>query len=200
MSELVHCATSTGGDIRLPVGRYCASYSTAQVLGYDESAIKDDDTLQARTSANPNHQWYWHVVIRAVDDSSTIAGMFYCKVEYDIEFFDRLDTLLDLNSKIFMDLKRLESRAKRDNDVSKTKESKTKVIAVSELLNEFKDQFLLPGTSTSCSRDDGRSEISDRIPFSHVVVPSDSHLSHDIGVSVDNVRFGKPKLSRSSGL
>jgi hypothetical protein len=71
------------------------SKTTAQVLGYKASAIDDDDTLQALTSANPNHQWYWHIMTSMSDQTSTGDVRHYVVIDYDVEFFDRLDTLID---------------------------------------------------------------------------------------------------------
>jgi hypothetical protein len=69
--------------------------STMQVLGYKKMAIDTDDTLQALTSANPNHQFYWHIATAVVDQTSSVACYFYVQIDYDVEFFDRLDTLID---------------------------------------------------------------------------------------------------------
>jgi hypothetical protein len=71
------------------------SATTAQILGYKTQAIDDDDTLQALTSANPNHQFYWHISTYINSGSGTSNVYFYVCIDYDVEFFDRLDTLID---------------------------------------------------------------------------------------------------------
>lgn len=73
-----------------------SSISTKTILGYKTSAIDDDDTLQALTSANPTHQFYWHLMLGMTDQTSTGTCYMTVRIEYDVEFFDRLDTLLDL--------------------------------------------------------------------------------------------------------
>jgi hypothetical protein len=69
--------------------------SVQDILGYKTSAIDDDDTLQALTSANPNHQFYWHLMTQMTDQTSSQTTYMTVRIEYDVEFFDRLDTLLD---------------------------------------------------------------------------------------------------------
>lgn len=151
MVDMISVGASQGaggvGSQGFPLSPYTKYYTTAQVLGYTEGAIKDDDTLQALTSANPTHQWYWHVIVRVADDTTTGDGRFYCKVEYDVEFFDRLDTAIDLETKIYNDLVRLVSRTKREEKQQGTRELKTKGNLLSELLFEYKDQILDPSHS-----------------------------------------------------
>lgn len=149
-ADMISVGASQGaggvGSRGFPLEPYHAAYSTAQVLGYPESAVKDDDTLQALTSANPNHQWYWHVIVRVADDTSTGDGRFYCKVEYDVEFFDRLDTSIDLTVRIYNDLVRLASRAKREEKQAGTRDALNRSDMIRELLFEYKDHILSPVT------------------------------------------------------
>jgi len=72
-----------------------SSITTAKILGYKTSAIDDDDTLQAQTSANPSHQWYWHLMASMVDQSATGTIYYHVKIFYDVEFFDRIETTID---------------------------------------------------------------------------------------------------------
>jgi len=144
-SEMVTVDASGGNaGLKFSLEPYKAHYSTAQVLGYSERAVVDDDTLQALTSANPTHQWYWHIMMRAADDTSVIVASYYVKIEYDIEFFDRLDTSLDLSEKIHRDLVRLLNRAKREEKTQGTREALAKSKLLSELLFEYTDQILDP--------------------------------------------------------
>jgi len=144
-ADLFSVGAASGGGTVAPLAPYTASYSTSQVLGYEQSAVKDDDTLQALTSANPNHQWYWHIMVRSSDDSSTGVGTFYCRLEYDIEFFDRLDTQIDLSERVYRDLIRLASRFKREEKSGEsTREKRSKFKIMNELLFEYKDQILSP--------------------------------------------------------
>jgi hypothetical protein len=136
-----------------PIPMYTAAYSTAQVLGYKDSAIEDDDTLQALTSANPNHQWYWHILIRVSDDSSTGSGTFLVRIEYDVEFFDRLDTLLDLEHKLARDIDRLYLKRLRDEKSGDKTGIPSSVFA--ELKHEYEESVINPldQKSDSPSRD-----------------------------------------------
>ncbi len=113
-------------------------------MGYNEVAIRTDDTLQALTSANPVHQWYWHVIVRVADDTSTGDGRFYCKIEYDVEFFDRTDTLLDLNTNIYSNLVRLLNRYTREEKKSNDQRLRLKSESLRSLLLEYKDQIMDP--------------------------------------------------------
>jgi hypothetical protein len=85
------CCTSRGTCTYLE-----STMSVRDILGYKTSAIEDDDTLQALTSANPNHQFYWHLMLQMTDQSSAGDAYITVRIEYDVEFFDRLDTLIDL--------------------------------------------------------------------------------------------------------
>jgi len=71
------------------------SMTTKVIMGYKQSAVDDDDTLAALTSANPNHQWYWHLIAGMMDGSSSGTVYYNLEIEYDVEFYDRVDTGLD---------------------------------------------------------------------------------------------------------
>jgi len=71
------------------------SKRTGQVLGYQQVAVESDDTLAALVSANPNHQWYWHIIVFATNASSSGTVSSRVNIYYDVEFYDRNDTSLD---------------------------------------------------------------------------------------------------------
>jgi hypothetical protein len=196
-ADLFSVGAASGGGTFAPLAPYTAYYSTPQVLGYEESAVKDDDTLQALTSANPNHQWYWHILVRCADDSSTGVGTFYCTVEYDIEFFDRLDTLLDLPARIYRDLVRLSSRFKREEKSGESRERRSKCKLLDELLFEYKDQILSPAAEEVSSPQHIAAPLLERttvIPRSEVV--SNERLRSDLVVRDSELGL-KPALRRS---
>jgi len=47
---------------------------------------------QATSGANPADAWYWHFLMFAADNSSTLAGYYTIKVTYYAEFSERLAT------------------------------------------------------------------------------------------------------------
>jgi hypothetical protein len=71
------------------------SQTASHVLGYDTVAISTDDTLGSVTSANPSHQWYWHIFASMSDQTSSGTIWIRVKITYDVEFFDRVDTTID---------------------------------------------------------------------------------------------------------
>lgn len=75
--------------------RLSMSSTTSAFLGYKTVAIDTDDTLQAQTSANPSHQWYWHIMCSMCDQASTGTLWYRTRIVYDVEFFDRIDTTID---------------------------------------------------------------------------------------------------------
>ncbi len=70
--------------------------STAKFLGLSRSEFEGNDDVASLVSANPAHQWYWHCVVSSDDQSSSTIHYVNFVVEYDVEFWDRVDTTLDL--------------------------------------------------------------------------------------------------------
>jgi hypothetical protein len=53
------------------------------------------DLLQSTVGTSPNHSWFWHTSIAAVDGSTSISGVLRVMIQYDVEFFDRLELTID---------------------------------------------------------------------------------------------------------
>lgn len=67
--------------------------TSAKMFGHRPSEYQANESL---TSANPAHQWYWHVSTHSADDSSFDAARIIVIITYDVEFFDRVDATLDM--------------------------------------------------------------------------------------------------------
>ncbi len=75
-------------------------YSTQSVLGYTVPQYEGTDTLNGTSSASPTKLWYWCVRQSSFDDSTSVTVRYVITLDYDVEFFERLDQTLDLSAKI----------------------------------------------------------------------------------------------------
>jgi hypothetical protein len=99
--------------------------STEKFLGLTRTEFLGNDDLTALVSADPSHQWYWHFTLSVADQSSTVPHYFNVAVEYDVEFWDRVDTNLDLKYERLMSIRRI----KQDHDAKLADEKKSLVPA-----------------------------------------------------------------------
>lgn len=82
------------GEIRMP------AISTMKVFGntWTEFAGNPDNT--ALVTASPAHRWFWVISQSNVNTANTNTCFYTAFIDYDIEFWDRVDTTLDLDQKI----------------------------------------------------------------------------------------------------
>jgi len=78
--------------------------STPQFLGLSHTAFQGEDGLTALTTAQPAHQWYWNLSSWHQDRTTACVLYFTVVVEYDIEFYDRVESIIDLETR-FQQLK-----------------------------------------------------------------------------------------------
>jgi hypothetical protein len=81
------------------------SMTTRKFLGLTTSEFEGNDELTSLVSTNPLHEWFWHCSIGMDDQSSTCQHFANYVVEYDVEFFDRVDTALDLRYERTLELR-----------------------------------------------------------------------------------------------
>jgi len=84
--------TSSAGSII----KWDLNYSTAQILGRTPAQVQADSNLQAQLNTTPNDPWYWTIVAQSSDGSTTATGQFFVRVDYTMQWFDRIDEGLDL--------------------------------------------------------------------------------------------------------
>ncbi len=84
--------TSSAGSII----RWDLNYSTAQILGRTPAQVQADSNLQAQLNTTPNDPWYWTIVAQSADGTTTATGQFFVRIDYTMQWFDRIDEGLDL--------------------------------------------------------------------------------------------------------
>lgn len=80
--------------------------TTRQFLGLTSSEFEGADDLASLVSNTPAHEWFWHCTISMDDQSSTCVHYVNYVVEYDVEFFDRVDTTIDSRLERVQELRR----------------------------------------------------------------------------------------------
>jgi len=75
---------------------FSASMTTAKFQGLSSTEFQGRDDLTALVSTNPAEQWYWQINATNVDVTVTSEVAIMVELTYDVEFFDRIDTTLDL--------------------------------------------------------------------------------------------------------
>lgn len=90
-------ANGGGLNMGLPVR---VEMSSPKFFGMSEQAFEGSDECYSLYTTNPAHRWYWIIASQHVDTSSAATLYADVRVEYDVEFFDRTDPLLDLLSKM----------------------------------------------------------------------------------------------------
>jgi hypothetical protein len=80
-------ASNRGGEPTLSM-----TVGTEQFLGI----AMTDDTVSAVFNANPANPWYYHIYVASGDQSTSVSVQARVVLTYDVEFFDRVETGLDL--------------------------------------------------------------------------------------------------------
>lgn len=86
--------------IGAPDSTVTMSMSTAKMEGLSNTEFQGRDDLTALVTANPAQQWFWHVCATNVDTSVTGSVAIYVELTYDVEFFERVDTAIDLMGRL----------------------------------------------------------------------------------------------------
>lgn len=101
------------------------SMSTQKFLG---QPVRGSDLLQTVISSNPSHLWYWHTSMTAVDGISSNTRMdLRVVIQYELEFFDRLETGVDMLERRIAELK--EAKAKRVRTLDDQKDDSYLLVA-----------------------------------------------------------------------
>jgi len=74
---------------------FTQNMTTSKYLGLSQTEFEGRDDLAALTSANPAKQWYWKITATNVDTTGTTDLCINVEIDYDVEFWDRVDTTLD---------------------------------------------------------------------------------------------------------
>jgi hypothetical protein len=79
-----------------PPSKGTLSMSTQKFIGMSKAEFEGNDDLTSLTTSNPTHQWYWQFTSAVSAQSGTGNLLLNVVIEYDVEFWDRVDTTLDL--------------------------------------------------------------------------------------------------------
>jgi hypothetical protein len=79
-----------------PDSHFKMNMTSARFLGLSPTEFLGRDDCTAAVGANPALPWYWHVAAINVDTSVTSEVAIQVTIVYDVEFFNRLETSLDL--------------------------------------------------------------------------------------------------------
>lgn len=103
-----------------PDGTIRSNMTTSKIMGLSDLEFKGRDDLTALVSAQPSHQWYWHINQSNVNTANTCVTFFTVTIDYDVEFWDRVDTTLDLDSKIahLTSLRDAKSKRTQENKIA----------------------------------------------------------------------------------
>lgn len=76
-----------GGAEGINVMYLSGNMKTKDMLGVKSIVYSGD--FSAAMSSNPSKEWFWHVYIEALDQSSSISGIYQVEIEYVVELFGR---------------------------------------------------------------------------------------------------------------
>jgi hypothetical protein len=82
------------GKIKLPY------MSTQKFMGLTDTEFEGQDDLSALVTASPAHRFFWHVTQSNCNSANTNVAFYTAVIDYDVEFWDRVDTTLDLDGQI----------------------------------------------------------------------------------------------------
>jgi hypothetical protein len=99
-----------------PPMTYDSSYTTSQVLGYTKGQYEGTEGLDGTASASPSRLWFWGVRHESYDDSTAVSTSMMAVIDYDVEFFQRLDQTLDLTSRVSSVYESKRSRAEKKEE------------------------------------------------------------------------------------
>lgn len=86
---------STGGIAVKRIKNFC---STASALGVRKELVRDEDDLGALVTQNPARVWGWHLLVGSTNPAINSAFNVNIKIVYYVEFYNRKDPILALNS------------------------------------------------------------------------------------------------------
>jgi hypothetical protein len=93
------------------------SYSSREVLGQTEAQYQGTETSVGTATASPTLLWFWSLRHEAFDQSTTTVTYCWVVIDYDVEFFNRIDQTLDLSAKIERLQQILSSREERKKSI-----------------------------------------------------------------------------------
>ena len=93
------------------------SYATREVLGQTEAQYQGTETTVGTAAASPSLLWFWAVRHEPLDQSTNTITYCWVTIDYDVEFFNRLDQVLDLEDRIAELQARLARREERKKSV-----------------------------------------------------------------------------------
>jgi len=89
-----HLTSSQSGGIK----SMSATMQSWRQLGVSKAEYMADDQYSAVYTANPALQWYWHFASQGADQTTTCPIYFHVVISYDVVFFQRNATILDLDT------------------------------------------------------------------------------------------------------
>lgn len=92
--------------------------TSRKFFGLTQVEFDGNDDATALVSADPTHQWFWQMCLTSDDQSSTIPHYVNFTIDYDVEFWDRVDTSLDLKYARIVSIR--EAKRKYDLDSHKS--------------------------------------------------------------------------------
>lgn len=98
------------------------SMTTEKFLGLSRQEFLGNDDLTALVSADPAHLWYWHLCFSMDDQTSTCVIYLNVCIEYDVEFWDRVDTTLDLKYERLLTNRRIKAAADQRTSSQQSKQ------------------------------------------------------------------------------
>lgn len=79
---------------------YTMSMSTRKRMGMTPTQYAGNQDLTATVNTNPAQNWYWHLSVLSDDLTSTNQVSINVTLTYDVEFYQRIDTSLDLDARL----------------------------------------------------------------------------------------------------
>jgi len=81
------------------------SMTTRKMLGLSKVEYDGRDDLTAAVTTNPALQWFWHITGINVDSAVTSEVAILVEITYDVEFFTRIETTIDLRLNNLMSMR-----------------------------------------------------------------------------------------------
>jgi len=75
-----------------------SSMSSMKILGLKGAQYDGNEDIGAAVNANPAKQWYWQVNFGPDDGTTTSTLLLNVQIDYDVEFYDRVDSALDVSA------------------------------------------------------------------------------------------------------
>jgi hypothetical protein len=97
-----------------PDAIFRSSMTARKFYGLSKTEFEGRDDITAIVSASPTTQWYWHVSAINIDTAITSEVAISVDLVYDIEFFNRTETTLDLRIAAQMNMRLAFEKANSD--------------------------------------------------------------------------------------